>query len=324
MKRLTILFFICTMLTLGNKVQAQGQFSDTLTKMENSLLGLDYKNQSDADRVKRLEETVYGSASNKPIQQRVSKLSTDLAADLIGKGIKPKKDTFADEDGNITGEEPIPKEDSNISYPMVDALERAAFSREFKGTDVKQRLTKLEQKVFNKPYNDDLNARVERLKAAIIPNSNSLASSDDGEDNEDTYQTEDGVTTNNRNRLAQNGFFKEQDEDDFQPSYNQSKSVLDNYDGDSDITIPLGSLEKKILRRSYPNDTVSTRLVRLEAKVFNSTFTQDDEQTRLDRISSAYQAQKTSKRYDSNKTSQHVATAMQIGAFLIMILAAVL
>lgn len=323
MKQLAILFFICALLTFGNKVEAQGQFSDTLTKMENSLLGLDYKNQSDADRVKRLEETVYGAASNKPIQQRINKLSADLSADLIGKEIKPKKDSFADEDEKSILEEEIPKEDSNISYPAVDALEQSAFSREYKGVDVKQRLTKLEQKVFNKTYNDDLNARVERLKSAILPNANQLAQ-DDYDNTEYDYQPDEAITRNNRNRLAQSGFSMDDEQSEFQPNYNQSQSVLDTYKGDADITVPLGSLEKKILRRSYPNDTVSTRLVRLEAKVFNSTFTQDDEETRLDRIASAYQAKKTSKKYDSNKSAQHVATAMQIGAFLLMILAAVL
>jgi len=108
------------------------------------------------------------------------------------------------------------------------------------------------------------------------------------------------------------------------PNYNQNNSVLDSYNQDSDIVVPLGALEKKILRKSYPNDAVQTRLVRLETKVFQSTFTQDDEQTRLDRISSAYQAQKSSKKYDNNKFSQHMATAMQVGAFLLMILAVVL
>lgn len=322
MKRLAILFFIGTLLTFGNKVEAQGQFSETLTKMENSLLGMDYKNQSDNERANRLEEFVYGSTSSKPIQQRVSKLSTDLSADLIGKEIKPKKDTFEDnEDNNL--EEPIPKEDKNISYPMVDALERAAFDREFKGTDVKQRLTNLEQKVFKKAYNDDLNARVERLKSAIMPSSKSIAQSDTNDDSDNLYVPDDDNATNNQDNLSNNNYFS-RGQNQLQPSYNQNPSVLDSYDGDSDIIVPLGSLEKQILKRTYPNDAVSTRLVRLETKVFKSTFTEDDEQTRLGRIASAYQAQKTSKRYDNNKTAQHVATAMQIGAFLLMILAAVL
>ncbi len=79
------------------------------------------------------------------------------------------------------------------------------------------------------------------------------------------------------------------------PDYNSNNSVLDEYQSDSDVDIPLASLEKKILRKSFPNDTVSNRLLRMELKVFNSSFTEDDEQTRLDRIASAYQAKKTSK-----------------------------
>jgi hypothetical protein len=69
---------------------------------------------------------------------------------------------------------------------------------------------------------------------------------------------------------------------------------------------------------------VSNRLTRLELNVFSSTFPDDDEQTRLGRIASAYQAKKTSHKYDSNKFAQHAATAMQVGAVLLMILAAIL
>ena len=108
------------------------------------------------------------------------------------------------------------------------------------------------------------------------------------------------------------------------PSYNSNNSVLEDYQNDSDITISLGDLEKKVLKKSFPNDVVSNRLLRMELKIFNSTFTDDDQETRLDRISSAYQAQKTSKKYDSNKFAQHSAAAMQIGAILLMILAAIL
>ncbi|MDD3436785.1 MAG: hypothetical protein PHC64_06520, partial [Candidatus Gastranaerophilales bacterium] len=108
------------------------------------------------------------------------------------------------------------------------------------------------------------------------------------------------------------------------PNYNADNSVLDEYQGSSDIMIPLASLEKSILKKSFPDDTTSNRLTRLELSVFSSTFAEDDPQTRIDRLASARQAQKSSKKYDNNKFSQHMATAMQIGAFLLMVLAAVL
>ncbi len=89
--------------------------------MEKSLFGVDYSSQNDVMRLKRLEEAVYGNSFS-IVSQRVNKLSEDLSADLIGQEIKPKRDTFAEEDDGY--KEQIPKADSNISYPTVDNLEK--------------------------------------------------------------------------------------------------------------------------------------------------------------------------------------------------------
>lgn len=321
MKRFRILFFIFIFLTLGIKCNAQSQYSAVLTKMENSIFGIDYNSQSDDSRLKRLEESVYGTTSNNSVQQRVDKLSKDLSADLIGQEIKPKKDTFAEDDGSY--KEPVEKADSSVKYPVVDNLEKSVFNKEFKTMDINQRVANLEQKVFSKTYNDDLSSRVDRLKQAVMPerivqtpdNSDDYTGSYNGLGNE-TSQFQDNSYDDNQGMSTGYGAQI--------PQYNSNNSVLDQYQSNSDITIPLAQLERVVLKKSYPNDTVSNRLLRMELKIFNSTFTDDDEQTRIDRIASAYQAKKTSKKYDSNKFAQHAATAMQIGAILLMILAVVL
>lgn len=322
MKQFGILIILFIFLSLGSACNAQSQFSDTLTRMEKSLFGVDYTNQSDDARIKRLEETVYGTASSSPMQQRFNKLLVDMSADLIGKEIKPKKDSFTEDEDAY--KEEIPKADSSVNYPAVDNLEKTVFNKSFKTTEINQRLANLEQNVFKKTYNDDLNSRVERLKQAVMPQR--VANNEDADD----------YNSANSDMIPQNSQFQDDtygaDSDDGQttgygaqtPNYNSKNSVLDDYQSDSDILIPLGALEKKVLKKNYPDDTVSNRLLRMELKVFKSTFTEDDEQTRLDRVASAYQAQKTSKKYDSNKFSQHAAAAMQVGAILLMILAAVL
>lgn len=334
-ERFGILFFILIFMFLGIKCEAQSQFSDMLTRVEKSLFGIDYSTQSDDVRLKRIETVVYGEASSSPIQQRVNKLSKDLSADLIGQEIKPKVDTFAEEEQEDGFKEKIPKADSNINYPSVDILEKSVFSKEFKTVDINKRLANLEQKVFEKTYNDDLNSRVERLKQAVMPErvANNADAYEDDDSSAGSY-TSDSLM-DQTSQFQDNGYNRSSDNDvqgptgfgakmpKF-PSYNENNSVLDNYHGDSDILIPLGALEKKVLKKSYPNEVVSNRLLRMELKIFNSTFTDDDEQTRLDRIASAYQAKKSSKRYDNNTFAQHSSTAMQIGAILLMILAAVL
>ena len=90
------------------------------------------------------------------------------------------------------------------------------------------------------------------------------------------------------------------------------------------VKVNLASVEKSILQQSFNNDDINNRLSRLESTMFGTTFDSDTQEDRLRRISSAYKAQKTASRYDSNKFSQNMATAMQIGTILLMILACVL
>ena len=84
------------------------------------------------------------------------------------------------------------------------------------------------------------------------------------------------------------------------------------------------TVENSILKRSYQHDDTRNRLSRLENAMFGTQFSQDDDETRLNRISSAFRAQKSASKYDSNKFSQNMSTAIQIGSMLLMILACIL
>lgn len=308
-KRFRVIFCTIIIWFLGIQSHAQSQYSSVLTKMENSLFGIDYNNQSDDARLKRIEQSVYGAASSSLEAKRIDKLKNDLAVDVIDQKIKAKRDTFEDSQDSVA--EAIPKADSNVNYPIVNELEKKVFNKEFKTNEINQRLSNLEQKVFKKTYNDDLNARVDRLRVAVMPDKTFVA---EDNDNSQYYEPQDDMKTGAAAPDDLAGV----------PSYNQNNSVLNDYQGEANITVPLSALEKKMLRKSFPDDTVSNRLTRLEMKEFNSTFLDDDEQTRLGRIASAYQAKKTSSKYDGNKFAQHAATAMQVGAILLMILAAIL
>jgi hypothetical protein len=338
-KRLGILILILILGTFDSTAIAASQYSATLTTMEKSLFGIDYSTQSDDVRVKRLEEEVYGASTNAPIATRVGKLSKSLSADVIKDQIKPKRDTFEDPSDSI--KEDIPKADPNVNYPIVNKLEDKVFRKEFKTTDINQRLANLERSVFKKTYSDDLNSRVDRLRAAVLPQSLAQNNSEDDDTSGYDYYSDSGskyVPNRNdtsdllsQNNLDPNNILSPNNDDGDTgfaspvPQYNQKNSVRDNYQGNgSDILVPLASLEKSVLKKAFPDDTVSNRLTRLELTIFSSSFVDDDPETRLDRLSSAYRARKSAKKYDSNKFAQHAATAMQIGAILLMILAAVL
>lgn len=313
----TIIVLSLILLTINCKACfAQSQFSATLSLMEKSIFGIDYSNQDDGARLTRLEKNIYGQASSSAIKTRVNKLSKDINADLISKQVKPKVDTFEEDEESI--KESIPKEDSSVNYPIVDKLEKEAFNKNFKGIDIQKRLSNLEEKVFRKAYDQDsLNSRVERLRVALIPESKRHKEIDTYNDE---YLQNDEMTPDDiiAKSLPNGGTYYSQKD------YNSNNSVSDDYDGTSDIQVPLTAIEKTLLKKTFPNDTVPNRLSRLEAKMFKNSFAQDDEQTRLDRVASAYQAKKSAKKYDSNKFSQHMSTAMQIGAMVLMVLVAIL
>lgn len=330
-KRLGILIIILVFLIFGGSCFAQSQFSASLTRMEKSLFGVDYSAQTDDARIKRIEEVVYGKASNSPTQARMNKLSKDLAADLMGQEIKPKRDTFEEEQDSV--KEPVLKADSSVNYPMVDKLEDKVFHKSFKNVEINQRLASLEQKIFNKTYNDDLSTRVDRLKSSVMPDymASSDNSSDINEDSSNSYNPEDIIKPSKDDFTSENYDYDDPDMSSNNadnnlkiPSFNNHNSVLDSYQSNADISVPLSALERTVLKKSFPDDTISNRLSRLELRIFNSTFIDDDPETRVDRIASAYQAKKTSKKYESNRTTQHISTAVQIGAVLLMILAAIL
>ena len=304
---------------------AQTSTQSQLGKIEESLYGFQYNSESNAERLSRLEQTVYGQTSNKTEAERLKKLSKDVSADSIGKEITPVEDTFADNSPEyIYEEEPVAT--SDVSYPAVDEMENQVFKQSFPKQDIKTRVSKLEEKTFNKSYpTDDLSTRVDRLKTAIKPKLPT-----DNQNGENMFY-DDVLSQASDYQLGRyvppNSF----DYDAYNDMMNRRGAMYDNaYDDGYSYTPPapkkvsLSTVEKKLLRQTYTNDSTENRLSRLENLMFGTQFSSDDIQTRLDRISSAYQAQKSAGKYDSNKFSQNMATAMQIGTLILMVLACIL
>lgn len=319
-----IILFVTLAIILNNTAFALTATQTTLGKIEDSLYGFQYNNEKDITRLDRIETTVYGSPSTKSAGERLAKLKTDLAADLIGQEITPVEDTFADPQDSYKTEEP-PKAASNVSYPAVDEMEQKIFKKTFPKDDIVQRLSNLEKKTFNKTYNDDLSTRVDRLKAEIRPDSlmnNSIAqSSNSFFDRDDIvplgsdfhmnkYDQPDRFNYNDFN-ARQNAMFQ----DNYYDDYGMPKSTK---------KASLSTVEKKLLKQNYDKDTMENRLARIEQYMFGTVFDSDDQHTRAERISSAYNAQKSSGKYDTNKFAQHMTTGVQIGMLILMVLACIL
>ena len=337
-------FLFCMLFVNSGDVFAQTQAQAQISKIEESLYGFSYGEESDSARLARLEQTVYGKTSAKSDAEKLKKLVKDVAADSIGKEITPVEDTFADNEPEyIYEEEPVAT--SDVSYPMVDEMERFVFKQSYPKQDIKTRISNLEKKSFNKTYpSDDLNTRVERLKAELNPQS-SIASSSPQQENvfydDDTppltdYMLGKYVPPGNFDYEAYNDMMNRRSAgygtaygNGYNSSYGNSfDSGFGNSFGSNSAPTPkkasLTTVEKKMLRQTFPNDTTENRLSRLETYMFGTQFSSDDVQTRLDRVSSAYQAQKSAGKYDSNKFTQNMATAMQIGTLILMVLACIL
>lgn len=280
--------------------------TEILNKIENSLFGFEYNNEDETSRVNRIEENVYGTVSNGDINKRIAKLNKDLGAELYGQEIEPCEDTLAREEEE---KEILSSEDPNIDYPVINELEKSVFNKEFKNMKVKDRLAQLEKKVFTKDYAaDDLSTRVDRLREQVRPQGleQQLANA------VDTYHTE--------------GYYPPPIDYDGMTIGGTSSS----YDSDSysfpmaGRKVNLSTVENALYHQNFKNEPMSNRLARLEQSMFGESFEEQDEKTRIGRISSAFNAQKSASKYDSNRFAQNMSTAMQIGTMILMILACIL
>lgn len=280
--------------------------TEILNKIENSLFGFEYNNEDEASRVNRIEENVYGTVSAGDLNKRIAKLNKDLGAELYGQEIEPCEDTLAREEEE---KEVLSSEDPNIDYPVINELEKSVFNKEFKNMKVKDRLAQLEKKVFTKDYaSDDLSTRVDRLREQVRPQGleQQLANA------VDTYHTE--------------GYYPPPIDYDGMTIGGTSSS----YDSDSysfpmaGRKVNLSTVENALYHQNFKNESMSNRLARVEQSMFGESFEDQDEKTRIGRISSAFNAQKSASKYDSNRFAQNMSTAMQIGTMILMILACIL
>lgn len=315
-------------LMLCTQTAFAGPNSTILDKIENSIFGFTYSNESENTRLNRIEENVYGKTSTGQTQTRVAKLKKDLAADLIGQEIEPKEDTFKqDEDSWVFAKEPV--ESSKIDYPVINELEQQVFKKEFKDQNIKTRLTNLENKTFGKNYeNEDLSTRVDRLKAEIKPK-NFMANK--------IAQQENNFYNGDIGKLDQNYHLDQYGSDTFDyDSINRQRGMsypdyaeYDDFSSSSNVFKPskplnISTIEKTLYKTKFENEPMQARLSRIESSVFGTVFANDSESERISRISSAINAQKSAKRYDSNKFGQNMATAFQIGTLILMVLACIL
>lgn len=286
-----ILTILILLLTANINAEAQLTPKETMSAIENNVFGYEYNTNTDIKRIERIEEHLYGQKKTGTLQKRLENIQNDAGLNLDNK----KAEFNNDKNLNSMQNTNLPdlKEDATVEYPMVDKIEQELFNTCYKKENIYTRLNRLEEKVFGKTSNEDLNTRVDKLASVIKPKKQMMSPS-------------------------QNYNYTPNEMNDY---YNNSGLETVN---DQSVPFQLAALEEDLLRSAYMNDNISNRLNRLEQKLFNRTFSSDTDITRLQRIMVAYDAKKNSYKYENNRKMQNMATATQIGGILLMILAMLL
>lgn len=291
MRKFLVVLFIFMVLPVY--APAKVSQSDSITAIESSVFGYDYKNESDAERISRIEQYLYGAKKAGDIQSRIKNIKNDIGYTEPPEVVnKPALNEPKDLKKSVNPDLMALKEDASVEYPIVDKMEQAVFNTTYKSENIYKRLDRLETKVFNKTTNESLNDRVDALSRVIVPV---------------------------RKQPAANAY--SYSEDELNTYYANS-----GLDAVNDNTVPfqLAVLEQELLRGNYQNDNISNRLSRLEEKMFKRTFATDSDISRLQRLMVAYDAKKNSYKYENNRKMQNMATVSQLGGILLMILAILL
>ncbi len=295
-KFLIIILFITCIIC---RVSATEKSIDTLTKIENSVLGANYSNQKIETRLDRLEKQVYGKKKNGKTNDRLQKLAKDLNADTIGQEVEPCVDMGEEIAENTP--------DSSVDYPIIKDVERSLNIESKPNQSLHSRLVAIEKNLFHNVYDtDDFYTRVERIKGKVYKtNESSLA--------DKYYDDEIEIPSYSSDEILENGW-------DMEKLF--KKKPRTHHFGDSCSKI--SELEHKVLNNTYPHESNNDRLARLESSVFDTEFYYDNEDERIHRLESAIKGQKSASKYDNNKLQQRLNTAMQIGAMILMVLACIL
>lgn len=300
MKKILAIFLLCIYLNVGIiPIYATVERSESIiTKIENDIYGFDYSNDSSQNRVSRLEKSVYGKTSTGDINKRIKRLSADISADVIGLEIEPTEDTFKENEETVA--------DNSVNYPIVDEIEQKIFNQTYKQRDFHSRIVAIERKIFGKIYDvDDYSTRMDRIKAKVMPDTIAKSGFDNDYTNQ-SYYDNDALTTNDLSALGRNRFSMPFGQKNYSRPYA-------NY---GDMTGGAATLPA--------NPNLNDELAQLEYETFGTEFSNEDTATRIKRLNSVSKAKKSASKYDSNKFSQRMSTAMEIGAMILMILAMVL
>lgn len=233
------LIIIIIALSLICKVSAVEPKTDTLTKIENSILGIEYPDQKLEQRLNRLEEYLYGRIQSGNTKTRLAKVLETTKYNLL-----EQDNTIADVPEEV---EPL---DNSVDYPVLDDVEKKLGLKNNKNGHLNSRLATIEKKMFSSTYDkEDFFTRVERIKSKLY-NGSSLAYGTDPLEQDEFAPPQsffDNGSMNVRYKLSL-----------------LEQRLLKNTFGDETNNDRLARLENVVFDTQFYNDDEHERLDRLE------------------------------------------------------------
>lgn len=243
---------------------------DGLAAMEQSLFSTTYPDQGRAQRLERLESSIFGEPQTGNEAEREARLNQVLSniRQKLPVGVEPERTPDQTGEGTpaFMGQTPhsssavVQGEPDATSYPTVTALERQVFGRDFLRDDLERRLDRLEKKVYGQSSTqmgladrvDKLLARYPHLKpSGSVPQTVNVS-----------------------------------------PALQNLPDDPSQFAGNSrDIYTKLDALERHQFNgKTYPNALLTERLDRLEKKALNRTYGGESIDSRISRLLGRYQA----------------------------------
>lgn len=155
----------------GLKKQSSLKEDDTVEyaivdKMEKDLFNQTYKNENIYDRLNRLETTVFQNTSNDDLSTRVDKLASVLRPS--GRKMPIQERTYSAKDfESLYNSSGLQQVDDNSMPFQLAALENDILRHEYLDDNNANRLSRLEQKLFNRTFPTDADTvRMQRIMVA--------------------------------------------------------------------------------------------------------------------------------------------------------------
>ena len=249
-----------------------------------------------ADRLLTIEEELYGiNYSDQSAETRIARLEQSIYGVVSKKSIDERVKKISDDlSADVISEKIKPCEDT---FMAEEEAEELAADETVRYPALDRVETKLFSQTYDKNTLDDRLVRIEKQLFSRVYE-------------DDSY--------NARVERIKNNVFK----DDYRMA-SENAYYDDLSCGNGMRNGDLSGLNRNLYTGSG-RTLFSDRLANLENEMLGGSYDSDTEEERINRLNSAYKAQQSIKRYDSNRFQQGLATAMQVGAMILMVLCMVL